>query len=714
MTTKINYKHMKLLNIFSIFLLTIITISCSLEEFDSGIVPTKPGAIVTYEYLNSYSVLRTYIDTTSNQDFKLGAYLGADGFLEKGTLYSLVKSNFTEITSYDVFSHGAVVKDDGTMDFSKADRYIEEAKASKLDIFGQSLCWHSEQNGTFLNGRYSPKEYETPSFPNLLDKSGLIDGSFNGWETNTVNGSSIEPFEYNGDSVIKLISGPNSSNPDDLRLTSSGITVTETTYEVTMFILSDKGGTGRFTFEGLTNNTPELDWTGSGSKSDTFSINQGWNKISFQLNDFAEENIKFHLDLGYKPNVNYYVHIKGLSVVDINGEFENPDEIFLEAEDGVVGSNWTIEDDTDASGGKYAVVSNGIGNNVPRGDDPVNIISFTFTVNTPGEYKFWIRHAASVGSGSDDSYYIKVNDGSWQDFINNLNITSFGWVIMDTLNFSAGTNNVMVQYREDGAKLDRLYFTLTDRTPTDFGSPAPKTNKINLDLETAEKVTAVGGSLTNYISSVVAKFKDNVNAWVVVNEPMDDNNPSELKTGNGTDLENEFYWQDYLGKDYAVRAFNSARANVKQGDLLFISDYGLESNLEKCSGLIAYINYIEDQGATVDGIAVQMHLSLESSLDNISSMFQLLAKTGKVIKVAQLEVTIPSGIEITDETLQQQADMYKYAVNSFFQNVPATQRYGIEITGLRDSASNTSGLWDGSYNRKPAYAGFADGIIDNQ
>src|SRR5690606_2096399 len=64
-----------------------------------------------------------------------------------------------------------------------------------------------------------------------------------------------------------------------------------------------------------------------------------------------------------------------------------------------------------------------------------------------------------------------------------------------------------------------------------------------------------------------------VNAWDVVNEPMDDGNPYELKSAQ-TDSDissDEFYWQDYLGKDYAVKAFNLAREFGKPEDLLFIN-----------------------------------------------------------------------------------------------------------------------------------------------
>jgi GH35 family endo-1,4-beta-xylanase len=208
-------------------------------------------------------------------------------------------------------------------------------------------------------------------------------------------------------------------------------------------------------------------------------------------------------------------------------------------------------------------------------------------------------------------------------------------------------------------------------------------------------------------------MKDDVNAWVVVSDPIDDDNPSDIKTGSGQPSENEFYWQDYLGKDYAVTAFKTARANANDGDLLFISDYGLHSNIDKCQGLIDYVDYIEGKGAAVDGIAAQLNLTFEAQENDIATMFKMLANTGKLIKVAQLKVEIPANIEVTNEILQQQADLYKSVVNQYYLNVPEIQQYGIEIAGLADGADDANGLWTESFNRKPSYAGFAEGLGAN-
>ncbi len=229
-----------------------------------------------------------------------------------------------------------------------------------------------------------------------------------------------------------------------------------------------------------------------------------------------------------------------------------------------------------------------------------------------------------------------------------------------------------------------------------------------------EKTQIIGAAMTNWISGMVTNCKSSVKAWDVVNEPMDDGNPHNLKTGIGkTNLApDEFYWQDYLGKDYAVQAFKLARQNGNSGDLLFINDYNLEYNLDKCRGLIEYVNYLESNGAKVDGIGTQMHMDIYSSKDNIAQMFQLLAATGKLIKVSELEVRVNTSSPTAD-ILQQQAEMYKYVVQMYFKYIPVAQRYGITVWSPLDSNNNSNwfqGLWNIKYDRKPAYTGFADGL----
>jgi GH35 family endo-1,4-beta-xylanase len=200
---------------------------------------------------------------------------------------------------------------------------------------------------------------------------------------------------------------------------------------------------------------------------------------------------------------------------------------------------------------------------------------------------------------------------------------------------------------------------------------------------------------------------------------MSDGKPSEVKTGAGETLAtDEFYWQDYLGKDYAVTAFKRARLHAKETtDKLFINDYNLEQNLAKCDGLIEYVRYIEEKGATVDGIGTQMHISITTDTNNIAQMFQKLAKTDKLIKISELDIAVGTGSP-TLENYAQQAKMYRYVVDMYMKYIPENHRYGITVWCVSDNekehenwlSGDAPCLWDADYARKHAYKGFADGL----
>ncbi len=113
-----------------------------------------------------------------------------------------------------------------------------------------------------------------------------------------------------------------------------------------------------------------------------------------------------------------------------------------------------------------------------------------------------------------------------------------------------------------------------------------------------------------------------------------------------------------------------------------------------------------------------MHISIDSDREKIAEMFRLLAASGKLVKVSELDVRTNAD-EPTPEVLEQQADMYRFVVESYLANVPKEQRYGITVRGISDSPENASwlageyqGLWDIDLNRKPAYNSFAEDLSD--
>lgn len=243
------------------------------------------------------------------------------------------------------------------------------------------------------------------------------------------------------------------------------------------------------------------------------------------------------------------------------------------------------------------------------------------------------------------------------------------------------------------------------------------TNSPTAALADTTKTRIIGDAMKSWIVNMMTHYKDKVKAWDVVNEPMTED--GAVRDGSAaTTASDQFYWQKYLGKNYAVTAFKLAR-QYGNGitDKLFINDYNLESSISKCKGLIDYVKYIESQGATVDGIGTQMHISITADTTKIDQMFQLLAATGKLIKVSELDIQVKTSSPTTDN-LATQAYMYQYVVNSYKKYIPAAQQYGITIWGVSDNAkehvnwipNDAPNLWDANYARKHAYKGTADGL----
>ena len=234
-----------------------------------------------------------------------------------------------------------------------------------------------------------------------------------------------------------------------------------------------------------------------------------------------------------------------------------------------------------------------------------------------------------------------------------------------------------------------------------------------------------------WINSAVSHYAGKIKAWDVLNEPLAEDGTirtnSNLPSGVTTTTAGVFVWSQYLGKDVGVKAFTYAHA-ADPNALLFVNDYNLESNSVKLDSLIAYVSYLKNKGVQVDGIGTQMHVSIISSYAGIDAMFQKLAATGLKIRISELDVKVNqanktnlSQIPVPQSIWAAQADMYKYIVSSYIKNVPAAQRYGITVWGVTDNTSwlyhNTTSniydyplLFDSTYNKKPAYAGFLQGL----
>lgn len=258
------------------------------------------------------------------------------------------------------------------------------------------------------------------------------------------------------------------------------------------------------------------------------------------------------------------------------------------------------------------------------------------------------------------------------------------------------------------------------------------------DIKTPEMMKEIlSDALETYIAGIMEICANDVTSWDVVSEPMSDNDDYMLKSAT-TEPKNSanFYWQDYLGNNYVRDVIKFARQYFSKfsdngSDLkLFVDEYGLENyGSTKCARLLQMIEQWEEDGSRIDGIATQMHVTYSldpaqqaKNEEGVVNMFQMLAATGKLVKISALDMNIKDEneevVKATNVSFEQNlamAQYYNFIVRKYYEIVPVEQRYGITIGSLIDTSDDRPlGLWDKKYNRKPAYTGFADGLAGKE
>ena len=716
---------MKYLNKFWLGAVAVSLLASCVEDSLLDYPVARPESLAKLEYLNDYDVLKSYVDRSANPDFKLGAGVSVDGFNNKGVVYSHIVSNFDEVTAGWEMKHGGIVQDDGSLNLARVSNFITTAQEAGITIYGHTLAWHANQNAKYLNSIIADQEIETdPGDGNNALHATTPNANANIWDWQ---------LEY----VL----------PTPL---TQGVE-----YTITMRAKASSPFTVAFwrTDGSSTNYGPDMAFGESwGDVSVTFTPTMNATKLQFCFGTFAgdlyfddmvltasgsEENLiengafdEETLSGWQKPSWHGYTFLvepvaagpaKWWTNLVTNSDVEGDDVSSFFATEVTVGPNpATIgAEGTGADGVGRAIV-------VQSGDNPVNAWDTQFFVKAPQQlltgqaYRFSMKvkadKPATIESQAHNNpggylHWSMVGSPSvtteWQEYTNSgiISAEQAGANGMNTIAFNLAVF----------AEANTYYFDDIVWEIEESGNKRPLTPE--------EKADTLSWALENWIAGTLEVTKEYVKAWDVVNEPMDDGNPYELKTGVGkTDMAaDEFYWQDYLGKDYAVMAFNLARQYGSPDDIHFINDYNLEYNIDKCKGLIQYVEYIEAAGAQVDGIGTQMHINVNSDKDKIVEMFELLAATGKLIKVSELDmgVGVPTS-EATDEHYIAQAEMYQFVVEKYFEIIPANQRYGITIWSPLDSPTGSGwragepiGLWTEGYYRKRAYAGFADGLSGN-
>lgn len=733
---------------------------------DQGLLPFPgelqvPDELTQNANLQEYDVLKNYVNRTENPGFKLGIAVDENDFINKGATFSIAQTNFDDVTPGNAMKYSSVVKDNGTMDFSTVESFISTAEAAGLTVYGHTLCWHSQQNLNYLNGllkgtsslntkrlavsraddsnNYCLKLSSTGVqvayvFDNVLDAGSYtlkfkLKQNFSEVDGNHV---AVQPLDVYSPQVGMWNILKTSTENEWITISQSGITIPANTYQRLVFQFN-------MLPEGVTDGYILLDdiefYKDSGNNliedSDFSSgiLNSRWKQASMS-SDFEIFN-----DSGSsepeEPGENLIT----------NGGFDSDDMSSFVANRNCATNTFG----EDGPNGRYYIFT-------PEQYD--NNYSSQFAIKIP---------EAKLGDKYKLSFYAKASAekkvSSWgqSEFGTNLeyddvanatittewtNITSTfvideAWVGMKHITFNLGVTD------EEGNPISFYFDDIVVEKISSGTSGGEMTDE--------EKHDVIYAALDTWIKNMMETCAGRVKVWDVVNEPISGggevNGYYALQSASNGDPTNNFYWQDYLGDDEFVRdAVKLARKYFEEyggnpNDLkLFVNDYNLESDWDnnmKLKSLIYWIDRWENKGEIyIDGIGTQMHVSCsmnpetQKSRENaVENMFKLMAQTGKLIKISEIDMGITDEdnkkIMTSDVTLVhllRMADYYNFIIRKYFEIIPQAQRYGITQWSITDAGDEEwawrqgepIGLWTKEYERKPAYAGFADGLAGTE
>lgn len=712
---------MKLKNInFGLGLVALLALSSCADDKFSEYRTDMTKNLKEYQYLNNYEPLKKYVEDMKasgkcNPDFKLGIALAAPDFNKQELVYCLAGSNFEEMTAGNAMKYASCVKNDGTFDFNTVKDFVTNAQDAGLTIYGHTLAWHSQQNKKYLSKLIADKEIQ-------VDPSQKVDKVDAYTDFSAMNSFPFYVMDYTPE--IKdgiLISKYPGKWYQYFVVDNYPVDVdAKREYKVTAMIKASEDGQ----IDVQTGN-----W--GATTSQKMSVSTQWKEQSVTFSGLTTEKA-------------FVVFQPGDFAGDISCKWvkvTHSEAPVMEIETEVHKETYTDGDFPFYVMGCTPPVINGAIHFVPTGD--------------------WSQFFVMPGGDNelDEGDYVVYLDLTSDKDASGVDLTmQNGWggtaqAITAKVPVAAGRHSVKIEMpKVEGGKYDIILKPQTADAILDVHSvrvcKITKSNSIPLKDE--EKKSILTDAMGKWIDGMMEATNGYVTSWEVVNEALsgddkDGDGKFELQhaaTASADDKKNCFYWQDYLGDiDYVRLAVADARKSfaAHNGDpeklKLFINDYNLESDWDDNGKLKSLIQWIHDWEADdvtkIDGIASQMHISCyadpntqKSKKDHIVKMLELMAKSGKLCKISELDMGYVDAAgkevktaDITEEQHKEMRDLYTFVLQKYFEIIPAAQQYGITQWCATDAPKDSGwrpglpvGLWDLNYLRKHTYAGFAVGL----
>ena len=687
----------------------------------------KPQTIAQYEYLNDYAPLKEYLDRGAHPGFKVSAALGVDEFNQQGPLFRLAAHNFDEIVAGNAMKMASCVNDQGVMDFSKVSSFVRAAEDAGLTVYGHTLAWHAQQPRKWLEKLIADKELDVDPDQKTfteLSRQTYTDGKFPFYQMGCA------PDIING-SIHFVPTGDWSQF-----FCMTGCSMKAGNYVAILHIKSTK--------DGMISLTAQNGWGAEAQKiTQKFTVKANeWVDAEVALNDIQGGNYDFIL---LPETFDGTLDLQSVTI----GQYESP---AVEVEQEVKHQTYQDGPFPYYQMGCAPDVINGSIHFVPTGDWS-QFFCLPGLALTPGNYAVDVE----IKSTKSGNIKMTVQNGWGGDAESRDGTVALkeGWT---TARFKmtleqGGNYDFILKPETFDATLDLKSVTI---------KKIVKTNSIPLTPQ--EKSDTLTWAMNKWISGMMQATEGKVKAWDLINEAISGggnvNGFYALQT-EATSEHNpqDFYWQDYFTPEMygpivekAARDAYAAVEGTNPEDLkLFINDYNLESdwdNNQKVKSLVYWIGVWEKKGkelgwnTKIDGIGSQMHISyyeneqtLESKKKAIQNMLKIMAETGKLVRISEIDMGYvdKDGKDVTTAQLEKlpieervakekaMAEHYKWIIEQYFKIVPVSQQYGICQWCLTDSPTDSGwrpgqpvGLWNLNYQRKPAYGGFADGLANKQ
>ncbi|WP_080241237.1 endo-1,4-beta-xylanase [Spirosoma rigui] len=224
--------------------------------------------------------------------------------------------------------------------------------------------------------------------------------------------------------------------------------------------------------------------------------------------------------------------------------------------------------------------------------------------------------------------------------------------------------------------------------------------------------------IKKHIQTIVGRQKGKIQGWDVFNE---------IFTSQGKIDQTPFrklYTSDEAYLTFVKQCFKWAH-EADPNALLFYNDFSMENSQAKLDAVVSMVEDFKKSGIPINGVGSQMHININTSDAGIRNSLLKLTATGLLIHISELDIAVnptnDANLIINQQLLDTQRAKYKAVVVAYKQLVPTRLQYGITLWDFSDADSwivaqkkknDAPCIFDGSYNKKPAFYGLMDGAIN--